>query len=71
MEGDNLTLTYRRDRSAGNLTFTVQESLNLPGWSAANANQQVVGRVGTVDIIKASVPKVPGANQFLRVQVTY
>jgi hypothetical protein len=71
IEGDNLVLTYRRDRNAGGLTFMVQESVNLPGWSAANASQQVIATNGTVDIIKATVPKIPGSRQFLRLQVTY
>jgi hypothetical protein len=70
-EGDNLTLTYRRDRSAGGLTYTVQESVNLPAWSAANAKEDVIATNGTVDVIKATVPKIPGLRQFLRLQVSY
>ena len=70
VQGEDLILTYRRDLGVSGVSYLVQESLGLAVWSAANASETSVSRAGTVETVRATVPKATGGRQFLRLRVS-
>jgi parallel beta-helix repeat protein len=79
LDGPWLTFTYRRNKSATDLTYEVWSSTDLKNWTLQNAdgvnvfvetvNPPLDGN-GTVDLLRARMK--PGANEskrFLRLQV--
>ena len=68
-EGNALTLTFRKSTTATDVTFAVEQSDDLVGWSDSQAQQTVVATAGSVQTVKASVPII-GERMFLRLRVT-
>ena len=68
-EGNALTLTYRKSTTATDVQYAVEQSSDLLGWAATNAQPQVVSTAGTVQTIKVTVP-ITGDRMFLRLRIT-
>jgi hypothetical protein len=66
----NLILSYRRNDTATDLTYTVQQSSDLVNWTAANPNTAILSDNGVYQIIQASVPENGAAALMLRLIVT-
>lgn len=67
----SIFFTYRRLVGAGDLQYTVQESVTLTpsGWSPAAVSEDIVYEDGTVQVVRARVPAGALGRKFLRVQV--
>ena len=67
-----LSLTYRKAKSASDLSFIVQESPDLsPGsWITAPGTDQIISEDTTVQVIRFTAPANGATKKFLRVQVT-
>lgn len=68
-----ITLTYRRLVGAGDLQYTVQESVALTpsDWSPAAGSEDIVYEDGNVQVVRARVPAGTLGRKFLRVQVLH
>ncbi len=67
-----LTLTYRRKLAAADVTFTVEECLNLAdvnSWSDATASEEIVSDDGITQVIKAKVSVGAESAHFVRLRV--
>ena len=67
-DGDNLTLTYRRDLSRPRLRMTVQQSPDLKTWTNEGVKDEEVSVVAAIQTRRAVVSASP-APKFLRVHV--
>ncbi len=66
IEAGMLTLTYRRNLAATDITFTLQESSNLSSWSTATPTEQILSDDGITRVIKVKVPVGAGSVKYLR-----
>jgi len=72
-EGSNITLTYLRrdDLVLSSVTVAVEWTTDLKGtWSSNGVSETVLGNVGGIETVKASVPKNGNAQLFLRLRAT-
>lgn len=60
IEGANLTLTYRQNDLATDLTYSIEESIDLATWTPAPATLLTISDDGATRIVKASIP-IPSA----------
>jgi len=70
MEGDFVTLTYRRNLQAAGLSYNVLESETLSSWFPALPVHEMVSEAGNVRVVKAKVAKDSKLEKFLRLEVT-
>ena len=65
-----LSLTYRRNLSATDLDFAIEDKLGLTDtWQAASVTEEVLSDNGTTRVIKAKVPAGAETTHFLRLKV--
>ena len=62
-----VTITYTRDTTRTDITYTPQVATTFPNWS--DIGDVVIGTNGNLETRKASVPQ-SGGQKFLRVKVT-
>ena len=65
-----LSLTYRFNLLAPDLTYVVQKSTDAANWQPALPVNEIVSDDGTVRVIRAHIPVVGEPAAFLRLQVT-
>jgi hypothetical protein len=70
ISGGNLTLTYRRNLAATDLTWQVQQSSDCVHWTAASVNETVLGTNGNIQTVQDAVAQGSGGAMFLRLQIT-
>ena len=71
LAGGTLSLTYRKNLAATDLTYTVlQSSILTSDWTVAPVAEEVISDDGNTRVIKASVPTSGAIRKFLRLQVT-
>lgn len=70
IEGNNLTITYRKINNASNLQYQVWQSTDLVNWTNAAAQTDVMSTSVNVDIVKAKVAIGNNTTLFLRLKVT-
>ncbi len=66
---DVIILTYRRNKSATDVTYIVEESANLTEWTDADAVLTVVSDDGGTQTIQAAVA-APTGRVFVRLKIT-
>jgi hypothetical protein len=72
-EGQNLTLTYLRrdDLALSNVTVAVEWTTDFQGaWNTIGVSETVLGKVGGIETVKASVPMNGKTKLFLRLHAT-
>lgn len=69
VEGGNLTLTYRKNLAATDVTYVVEESTTMGTWTTAAVSEEIVSDDGFTRVIKASVAKGAAPAKFLRLSV--
>ena len=69
MSGGNLTLTYRRNLAATDLTWQVQQSTDCIHWTAASVTETNLGTNGNIQTVQDAVSAGSGP-LFLRLQIT-
>jgi len=69
-EGNNLTLTYRQNDAATDITYTVEQTSDLGSWTTANPTVTVLSDDGSIKLVKASVPMGAVVKLMLRLRVT-
>lgn len=68
--GNNLTLTFNKNLEATDVVFEVQCSSDLLNWvSAENLSEDILSDDGTVQRIRAAVPRGP-RSKFIRLSLT-
>lgn len=70
VDGSDLSLIYTRELTATDTTCTVERSPDLLSWSPASPANEIVSTVGTIQTIKAKVPRGEATQMFLRLRVT-
>lgn len=69
-EGPELTLTYRKVTTAGDIQYVVMQSTDLAVWTTATPTEEIVATADNIQTIKAHVG-INGAKQlFLRLRIT-
>lgn len=69
MEPGFLTITYRRNLVANDVTYTIMEATTPSAWSVATVTEQILSDDGTTRVIKANVPVNRAPQKFLRLRV--
>jgi hypothetical protein len=69
-DGNTLSLTYRRNIGATDVTVVVEASDDLNSWSPAGVSELVLSNDGQTQIIEASIATAP-ERCYLRVRVTH
>ena len=64
-----LSLVYRKSKSASDLAFTAQESIDLSAWSAAAGSTTVVDYNETFQVIVHTRPVAGDTRIFLRLNI--
>jgi alpha-tubulin suppressor-like RCC1 family protein len=74
LNGPNLEYTYTRSTAAKDAGVTYQvlwsDTLEVGSWSAETVTEQITSTEGTLETVKATVPKGTGRKRFIRLQVT-
>jgi autotransporter-associated beta strand protein len=68
--GSNLEYTYTKNKSATDVTYTVEWTDNLTTWSTAGVTSSLLSDNGTTQQIKATVPAGTNGRRFVRLKVT-
>ena len=68
-DGANLSLTYRQNDAATDVTYSIEQSQNLTNWSPANPTTTLLSDDGATSLIKASVPVGSAQALMLRLKV--
>lgn len=68
--GSNLEYTYTKNKSATDITFTVEWSDDFTTWSTAGVTSLILNDNGTTQQIKATMPAGPSGRRFVRLRVT-
>ena len=68
--GPSLGTMNRRQLSATDITFSIEQSTTLPSWAAVTPTEQMLADDGITRVIKAKVPTGGGAMKMLRLTVT-
>ena len=71
IDGDHLTITYRRLMSATDIEFVIEESDTVGGWVPATvAVRETIATDHTIHTLRDKVPIDGATKKFLRVRVT-
>jgi len=70
VSGSDVSLIYTKEVTATDLTYAIEQSTDLASWSPASPVNVIVGTVGTIQTIKAKVPRGTESRLFLRLRVT-
>jgi len=71
IDGDYLTITYRRLMSATDVEFVIEESDTVGGWVPATvAVRETIATDHTIHMLRDKVPIAGATRKFLRVRVT-
>jgi hypothetical protein len=71
VEGSDLALTYRLERTRTDLSIAIEESTDLVSWSPASVSSiTTVTEVGSLCTYKAKVPVAEAEKKFLRLKIT-
>ena len=65
-----ITLTYRKNLFASELTYLVQKSSDVATWSPATPTEEILSDDGNVQVIRASVPVSAAPAKFLRIHIS-
>jgi hypothetical protein len=69
--GSNLEYTYTKNKSATDVTFTVEWTDTLTGlWSSTSVSSSIMSDNGTTQQIKATLPAGTNGRRFVRLRVT-
>jgi endo-1,4-beta-xylanase len=68
--GPNLEYTYRKNKAATDVTFTVEWSDDFTTWSTVGVSSAVLSDNGTTQQIKATMPAGANGRRFVRLRVT-
>ena len=68
--GSDLSLIYTKEVTATDITCAIEQSTDLVSWAPASPANEVVATVGTIQTIKAKVPRGAESRLFLRLRVT-
>jgi hypothetical protein len=68
--GGTLSLTYRKNVAATDVTYTVLQSDDVAGWTPATVTEQILSDDGSTRVIKASITTGSATEKFLRLKVT-
>jgi hypothetical protein len=66
----HLTLTYRRVKSASDITYAVQVTGDLSTWTNSGVTEQILADDGTYQTVKATDPLSASGQRFIRLNVT-
>ena len=69
-EGNSLTLTYQKDTSKSDLTYTVETSTDLVNWITGGINETLQSTSGNIQTRKASVVTGTANRQFIHLKIT-
>ncbi|MES2997445.1 MAG: Calx-beta domain-containing protein [Verrucomicrobiota bacterium] len=71
VESGNLTMTYRRNVGATDLTYIVEISTSLGDgtWSSAGISEQILSNDGLTQVMKATLPIGAEPRKFMRLRV--
>jgi len=73
LEGGGLALIYRRNLSATDLTYLIEESDDMGAtdpWSPATVTETTLSDDGNTRVIRATIPTNSSPRKFLRLKVT-
>lgn len=70
LETGYATITYTKQTTATDLTFSIESSGNCVSWTAVSATNEIVQTVGTIQTIRAKVALSGETQLFLRLRVT-
>ena len=65
-----VTLIYTKEVTATDITYAIEQSSDLIAWVPASPVNEVVATMGTIQTIKARVPRGTEPRLFLRLRVT-
>jgi hypothetical protein len=68
--GANLEYTYTKNKSATDVTFTVEWSDDFSNWSVVGVTSAILTDNGTTQQIKATMPAGANGRRFVRLRVT-
>ncbi len=68
--GSDLSLIYTRNLTATDVTYAIEQSTALSAWGGVTPVNEDLGTVGTIQTIKATVPRGTEPRLFLRLSVT-
>ena len=69
-DGTNLSLTYRQNDAATDVSFVVEQSTDLLNWTPATPTTTTLSNDGSTSLIKATVPVGTAQVLMLRLRVT-
>ncbi len=70
VSGSNLTITYRRNLTATDLSWQVMQSTDLVTWTPASVSESIVSTSGNIRTVKDSVAINGATKLFLKLSVT-
>ncbi len=70
VEGNVISLTYRKHLDATDVVMEVEDSSDLSDWAPVAVTETILGTNARTQTIKASLP-MDGPRQFLHLKVTY
>jgi hypothetical protein len=68
--GDTVSLVYRKNDAASDLTYSVEQSSDLTTWTTAQTTDQVLSDTNGTKTIRATISGVSASRLFLRLRVT-
>jgi hypothetical protein len=69
-DGADLHFTYTKNKSATDVTYTVEWADNLTGpWSSSSVTSVILSDNGTTQQIKATMPAGTNGRRFVRLRV--
>ena len=70
MNGGDLSLLYRKNLDAADLTYTIQGSPDMVSWNTVNVTSSIVTDDGETRVIRAMpTPRPAGSQYFLRLMI--
>lgn len=68
--GTTVSLVYRKNDAAADLTYSVEQSTDLVTWTAAQTQDQVLSDTNGTKTVRATLSGVSATGLFLRLRVT-
>ncbi len=70
IQGNNLTMTFQKDLTKTDITYTPQFTTDLSTYSTSGITQNVTSTSGNIQTIVASLPLGADTKKYLRLQIT-
>lgn len=68
-DASDLGLIYQRDATKTDISYLVESGTDLRSWSGTGVTEQIIATNGTVQTVKASIPKISDPRKFIRLRI--